>query len=102
MALGFLFCAVVPASGGTAVVLADAELERIDAGASVGDDRPSSTGTMVMASSEQTIAGAAQQGASALILVNAVSSTVSAQVNVIVNTGAISHANQANAGTPTR
>jgi hypothetical protein len=99
LALGFIAHAVLPALAGTAVVLADAELDGIDAGSPVGDERPKPTGPTITASAQQTIAGSAQQAASAVILVNALNSTVSAQVNVIVNSGTISHASQANSGT---
>jgi hypothetical protein len=100
LALGFFFYVVVSASGETALVLDDEELSRIAAGAPLADDRPTTTAAPLAPVVQQTITGTAQQGASAMILVNSVASTVSAQVNLIVNTGSISHASQANAGAP--
>jgi len=96
----FLGLALVGTStwGGEAVVLNDTELDQVYGGRPSEEDDDSLAPLRSHGRNSLIIRGSAQANASSVITVNAVSSVVGAQVNVIANMGTIRYATQVNNG----
>lgn len=90
------------AVAGSVPAMSDAELDAVYGGES-SEPTPFVPGPgTVGVGMTQTISGAAQQGASALIMVNALGSVVTAQVNVVANFGTLGASTQTSTAGPAR
>ena len=102
VALGVMVLSLVvvlgqsPAWGGEAVLLNDAQLDGVYGGAPADDSNGGMIFTNVCNTCTLDISGT--QSANSAILINAVGSTVSAQLNITVNNGSSGVINQTNVG----
>jgi hypothetical protein len=98
LALGVLVLTGPVVWAGTGVRLSDAELETVSAGAQDEPERAPLQLTQIETTMTQNITGS-QNLSSAMILINSLASSVTAQVNVIANFGGtVGQARQANIG----
>ena len=97
--IAFLLMVVLgqsPAWGGEAVLLNDAQLDGVYGGAPADDSNGGMVFTYVCGTCTLDITGT--QSANSAILINAVGSTVSAQLNISVNNGSAGTMSQTNVG----
>jgi hypothetical protein len=98
LGLGVLGLAGPGVCAGTGVPLSDTELETVYGGAEDEAERVPTHVTQIETTMSQNITGS-QNASSAMILINSLSSSVTAQVNVIANFGGtVGQASQANIG----